>query len=295
MKQLSVNVRPLVSKIQIILEKLAEARLASKYRVIFKGEGLEFEDYRVYTENDDSSRIDWKASMRANKTLIKEYIEERDLDINILLDTSSSMVFGSTEKLKNEFAAEVVAALSYIIIKTGDCPGLYMFNDEIVANLPPANNKHQYYFFLRKLVDTKNYGGKCNLSNALQHVINFAKKKGVLIVISDFFGLDPDWEHYLKTASAKFDTIAIMIRDPRDEVLPKDVGKVIVSDPFSGSEIIFDPDNIADEYEEYAKQQKALIKHKIMSSRAQLMEVRTDKDFIKEFLLFFQGRERELT
>ena len=114
MKRLEINAVPLIKKMEFVLEKLAEARLVSRYRRIFKGKGLEFLDFRAYTEQDDSKRIDWKPSVKANKLLIKEFKEERDLDVYFLVDCSSSMVFGSTKKLKNEYAAEIVAALTHI-------------------------------------------------------------------------------------------------------------------------------------------------------------------------------------
>ena len=76
MKELKVNSQTLLVKLEGILDKLAEARIMSKYRRIFKGKGLEFLDYRPYTEQDDSLRIDWKATVRANKLLIREYKEE---------------------------------------------------------------------------------------------------------------------------------------------------------------------------------------------------------------------------
>jgi len=294
MKQLSVNVRPLVSKIQIILEKLAEARLASKYRIIFKGEGLEFEDYRVYTENDDSSRIDWKASMRANKTLIKEYIEERDLDINILVDTSSSMVFGSTEKLKNEYAAEFVAALSHLIIQTGDKPGLFMFADTIRKKIPAANTDNQFYLILKDLINPENYGGHCHLNEAVKQIMSTTRKRGVLIIVSDFIGLEENWFESLKISSQKFDIIGVMIQDPRDQVLPKGIGKILISDPFSNQELLVDPDMIGDEYEEYTTKQKEKVMHAFRSVNADFLDLTTDKSFIIPLLHLLERREREL-
>jgi len=293
-KELEIDVKPLIRKLEAAIRKLTEGRIMSRYRRVFKGKGLEFEDFRVYKEDDDSGRIDWKASMRSSKLLIREYKEERDLDIYFLVDVSSSMVFGSTKKLKNEYAAELVAVLSYFILNSRDNVGLFMFNGEVVKKIFPANKRDQYYLILKNLVDAKLYGGGCNLTNAIELITNSTKKKSVVIIVSDFLGLkDDSWIESIKIASVKFDLIGFMIRDPRDEKLPRNVGKVIISDPFSNKEVLIDPDEIGDEYESYTKQQRENVKKIFTRFGADLIEMHTDEDFIKPLLMFLKGRERK--
>lgn len=295
-KEISVQVRPFIKKMQLIMQKTAEARLMSRYRAIFKGKGLEFEDFRTYnSEEDDVSRIDWKASTRANKILIRQFKEERDLDIIILLDVSASMVFGSTNKLKCEFAAELAGALSYVIIETGDKPGLFMFSDKIVKKIPPASSRDQYYMMLKAMIDPKYYGGRgCDLEAAISFIMTYTSRRGVLVVISDFFGLKKGWGDALKIASAKFDVICMMIRDVRDEVIPKGVGKIFLADPFSSKEILVDPDLLYKEYEEFAKKQIEHIKHICIVNNADFLELKVGDDFVKPILTLLKRREREL-
>ena len=73
------------------------------YRIIFRGKGLEFDKFRDYSPDEDASNIDWKASLRANKLTARQYIEERNLNIVFVFDVSESMIFGSLDKLKNEY------------------------------------------------------------------------------------------------------------------------------------------------------------------------------------------------
>ena len=103
MKELKVDLKPLLKKLEGFMQagKVESTSLGS-YRSVFKGEGSEFIGYKVYTPDDDASLIDWKASMKANKLLVKEFIEERNLDIFFLIDASSSMTLGSIDKLKCE-------------------------------------------------------------------------------------------------------------------------------------------------------------------------------------------------
>ena len=89
----------------IIAKKFVNSGFLGSYTSFFRGRGLEFENYRSYTESDDASFIDWKASLRSNNLLVKEYVEERALNVFLLIDVSSKMFFSSTQKLKNEYAA----------------------------------------------------------------------------------------------------------------------------------------------------------------------------------------------
>lgn len=295
-KEIIVEVRPFIKKMQLIMQKTAEARLMSRYRAIFKGKGLEFEDFRTYSsEEDDATRIDWKASTRANKLLIRQFKEERDLDIIILLDVSASMVFGSTKKLKSEFAAELAGALTYVIIETGDRPGLFMFSDKIVKKIPPASSRDQYYMILKAMIDPKYYGGKgCDIESAISFLMTYTSRRGVLVIISDFFGLKEGWTQGLKIASAKFDVICMMVRDVRDEILPRGVGKIMLLDPFSNKELLVDPDLIYKDYQEYAKKQRDYIKHVCIVNNADFLELRVGDDFVKPILTLLKRREREL-
>ena len=99
------------------------------YKILFRGKGLEFESYREYSPEDDAEEIDWKASMRGGKILVKRYIEERDLGIVFMIDVSENMVLGSHEKLKCEYAAELIGALAHLILNSNDKIGFMFFSD----------------------------------------------------------------------------------------------------------------------------------------------------------------------
>ena len=98
---------------------------------MFRGKGLEFDGYRDFSPDDDAQDIDWKASSRSGRTIVKRYKEERDLKIMFLVDVGDNMVFGSTPKLKCEYATELTAAFSHILVNTNDKIGFILFGDEI--------------------------------------------------------------------------------------------------------------------------------------------------------------------
>jgi len=93
MAKLRVSLTPAIGKLEVVTKSLVNTKVIGRYKSVFKGRGLEFADYRDYTQNDDASLIDWKASARANKTLVKEFVEERNLNVFLLIDVIYSIVF----------------------------------------------------------------------------------------------------------------------------------------------------------------------------------------------------------
>ncbi len=295
-KKLRVDVVSLIKKIEIILRMLVDTQLISRYRSVFKGKGLEFEDYRAYTTQDDASRIDWKASTRSNQILVKLFKEERELDVYILVDTSSSMIFGSTEKLKMEYAAEVAAAFAFLVIEAGDKAGLLMFNDKVVKIIPTSVGKKHFQIILNSIVNPNLYGGGYDLQKALNFVMKVSKKKGLMIIISDFIGLKQGWEKALRLASVKFDVIGVMIRDPRDEYMPEeDAGQFIIQDPYSESSLLIDPKKIIEEYREHVKREEDMLHKAFLESNADLVKLSTKEPFIKPFVEYFIMRKTRIT
>ncbi len=291
MRELKIDLTKGIKQLEIITKGLVTTKMVGQYKSVFKGKGLEFADYREYAPDDDAAMIDWKASSRANKILVKEYMEERDVEIFFLIDTSSSMVFGSTEKLKNEYAAELAASLSFVMLQAGDSVGLALFNDGVVAKYPPAHGKDQFYIISKSLVNPKFYGHGFNFEEALKFLIGYLDERTVVIVISDFVGLKGDWQKYLKICAKKFDMISVMVRDPRDRTLPDEKKRVIIQDPYSDKQLVVVPSEIKREYESYILQQEREIKEQFEKSESDVITLSTDKPFAPPLVNFFRKRQ----
>lgn len=293
MKRLRIDVVSLVKELEIVIKMLINTKILSRYRSVYRGRGLEFEDYRVYTPQDDASRIDWKASVRANETLIKLFREERNLKVYVLLQTSSSMVFGSTKQLKLEYAAVLAAAFAYLVLEANDKAGLVMFNDKIVKFIPPSGGKKHFYILLNSLVNAELYGGGYDLQKAVNFVMKTSTERGLMIIISDFIGFKGEWEKTLRTASTKFDIICVMVRDPRDEVMPEeDVGQVVVQDPYSSENLLISPKKISEEYKKFVKAEEDRIDNTFLKGRLDLLKISTAEPFIKPLVGFFLVRRK---
>ena len=127
--------------------------------------------------------------------------------------------------------------------------------------------------------------------NAMNFMINSAREKSLLFIVSDFIGLKEGWKETLKLASGRFDVIGVMVRDPRDRELPRGVGQIVISDPFSGRTMLIDPDEIGDEYERYARMDEERVRKGFMNNNADFIELVTDESFVKPIVNFFKRRE----
>ncbi len=293
-KELKLDLSESIKRLKIMTNQILNTRIVGGYKSVFRGHGLEFEDYRKYTPNDDAATIDWKASVRSKQLLVREFAEERNLNVYFLIDVSSSMVYGSTEKLKMEYAGELVAALSFVVLNVGDSVGFALFNDKIIKNVPPAQGLMQYNDIVKTLVDPKCYGGKYDLIEALKLTLAFLKQASIVIIISDFIGLKNDWEKYIKIVSKKFDLIGIMIKDPRDRILPEYDGQVILEDPFSDKQILVRPEVIGPTYKNYVIKQEQNIKNTFLKADADFIELTTDQSFVKPITSLFTKRMQRM-
>ncbi len=292
MKALELELPAEIKRLEILVKTLVTSKFIGNYRSVFRGRGLEFESYREYTPEDDSRLIDWKASARTNKVLIKELKEERNLDVTFLLDTSSKMLFGSTDKLKSQYATELIASLAYAILKANDNVSLITFNDKNIKIIPLANGEKQFYKIAKVLLDNNNYGNSFNLKDALNFALYNAKKESLLVIVSDFINPGKDWQYLLKVASQKFDVIALMIRDPRDRELPENY-KITLESPETGRRIIVDTSVIKDKYSKYVNEEEEYVKQEFIKASSDFAEIITDKPFLEPLIELFGRRKKK--
>jgi len=291
MKKLKLELKDLTSRLDLATKKSFTSSLSGNYKTAYKGQGLEFYGFRKYTPVDDSSDIDWKASLRVNDLLMREYMEERNLNVFFLLDVSNTMLFGSGNKLKAQYAAELVASMAQVIIHSSDALGLCMMGDKIKKSFLPTSGEPQYYQILRSLVDLNLYEGRFDLLKGLKEYTFVLPQGTLFFIISDFIGVKgKEWIDYLRISCKKLDVIAVMVRDIRGRTLPEDVGEIVLESPFSNRRKIIDPKKIKDQYEMYTKQQEKKIETVFKEAGAEFMTFTTDMDFVKPMIKMFKKR-----
>ena len=289
-KFFKVDLIPAIRRLEIISKGLVNTRIMGGYLSVFKGRGLEFAGYTPYDPDVDSRSIDWKATARTGDILMREYTQERDINVFFVVDASSNMLFGSTDKLKIEYAIELIAGLSHAALESGDRVGFALISDKVVKKLRPDKGKKQFYIISRSLLDVNAYGGTFNFKEASSFIKNFIQETTVVIIISDFANFKQEYEGELKLISKKFDVIGIMIKDPRDRSLPEDAGQVVISDSSGKKSMVIETKLIKEAYEKEVKEQEKKVKDMFLTSGADFIDIETDESYVKPIINLFRTR-----
>jgi uncharacterized protein (DUF58 family) len=291
-KELQVDIVPQIRRMEIFARRrVLSQTIEGSWVTRFKGRGIEFAGYRSYEYGDDASLIDWRASLRSKSTLVKEFEVYKNFNVFFLLDVSNSMLFSSTDKLKCEFAAELLYSMATAILKAGDSVGMAMFNDHIFARIPPNIGVSVQYRLVSELTNPENYGGKIDFNKVIRQTMSFLSMKSVVIIMSDFLGMPEKWGRYINMMSTNYDVIGIMIRDPRDRSLPKNVGQYMLKDPYSNKNIYIDVNQFSEKYEEFVKKEEEYIKNVFTKAKGGFVVLQTDQDYVEPLLKFFKRRE----
>ncbi len=291
MRKIDVDEEELREKIKIFFgKKVTQSLFSNKYMSVFKGKGLEFESFKDYVVGDDADRIDWKASKRANKLLIRQYTTEKEIDVLFMFDIGSSMYFSSSEKLKVEYAIELIITLSFLAMSAGSKVGLLMFSDDIVKLIKFGSGPKQDFAISKVLLNPKNYpGGNSNIKKAYRISRNFLSKNTIIFIISDFLNFDKDWKETISIMSFKYDIIGVMVRDKVDKKIPKQ-GFLRVISPDSKEELIINTNKAAEKYNELMKKNEEEINHFFLNHKTDFLSLVTDHEFFHPLISFLKRR-----
>lgn len=293
LRDLKVDLTPGLKKLDVFSRRdILSRTMGGEWSTTLKGRGIEFAGFREYSYGDDASLIDWKASLRSKSILIREFEDFKNFTVFILFDISDTMLFSSHEKLKCEFAAELIYVLADAINQAGDAVGMAMFNDTLINTILPNIGAEVIRNIKMNLLDKNNYGGNFDLKKALLMTRSYLSSKAVIIIVSDFIGMDSGWEQYIQMLSGDFELIAFMVRDPRDRELPDSGGQFMVKNPLTGQNLYIDVSQYAKLYSETVKKRELYIRNMFMKHNGDFLLIDTSIDYMDSILKFFQRRSK---
>ncbi|KAF1083554.1 MAG: hypothetical protein GQF41_0332 [Candidatus Rifleibacterium amylolyticum] len=227
-----------VRRIEIKTRHLVDSLYAGGYRSVFKGRGIEFAGIREYYRGDEFRSIDWKVSARSGKLHVREHIEERELQVVVALDLSASMAFGSGSREKRESAVEFAAAICLAAERSNDRAGVCLFTDEVEKFVHPAKGRTHILRLIRELLYFIPQHRGTDLKAPLDYLNMTLSRRSVVFLVTDALRIG-SIERELRIAAARHDFILVLVRDPRERMLP-DVGLVEITDPETGEEMVID-------------------------------------------------------
>ncbi|MBQ0050690.1 MAG: DUF58 domain-containing protein, partial [Treponema sp.] len=212
------------SQLRISALSLAENLKNGNFKSIFRGQGIEFSDVREYLPGDNVRSIDWNVTARMGRPYIKQYDEDRELNVFIILDCSASMQAGSKGTTRSETATEAAALLLLAANHNAGATGAVFFDGAIKFSCPPRPGSKNAMMILSKLDKLEENNGEFEstngsvLENAIAGAAKILKKRSLVFILSDF--RSSKWEKPFARLAEKNDVIAMRITDPTDSELP---------------------------------------------------------------------------
>ena len=229
-----------IKKLEITTKYLVDDLLTGNYHSLFKGQGIEFSELREYRSGDDIRSIDWNVTARYNQPYVKEFVEERSLEVYFILDLSNSSSFGNKIS-KERKSLEIVASLMFAALRNNDNIGIFLYTENIEKYIPARKGKNHVLNILRSIITFQPKSKTTNLKTTLAQISQILKKRCILFIVSDFF----DSSEYLiplKILRKRHDIILIKITDLREHEFPK-IGLIELEDKETGEQILVDTSN----------------------------------------------------
>lgn len=268
-----------VRDLEIKAKRLSRESFSGEYHASFKGQGLDFEDYRQYQHGDETRFIDWKVTARMNEPYIRTFREERELSVMLAVDVSGSNRYGSGRLSKKQLAARIAAVLAFCAKHNGDKVGLLLFTDKKELYLPPAKGTKHVLRIIREILGFVPEGKATSISNACDFLNKALRRKSLVFFLSDF--MDHDFSKKLGSLSKQHETIAVRVYDPVEENLPM-VGKVYLTDPETGFQTMVNTNNanVRMGYSKLNKRRLEGIQRLFNQYDIASMDAATDDDFL---------------
>ena len=253
-----------VRRVEVRTNRLVNDMMGGAYLSHFKGRGMDFEELREYIPGDDVRAIDWNVTRRMGRPFVKRFREERELAAVLAVDVSGSSAFGSGEKNKREFVAEIAATLASSATRNGDKVALLLFTDEVELYIPPRKGKRHILRIVREMLVHEPRSRGTNITLALMFLNQVLRRRSIVFLLTDFLhstathprpsssssssnkkneeeerergrgGLNTrDVIQELGLTNTRHDLVCLHLHDPRESELP-DAGLVTIEDAETG-------------------------------------------------------------
>ena len=274
--------------------------LSGRYASRLRGRGLNFEEIRRYLPGDDIRTMDWKVTARTRSPHVRVYTEEKDRAILLVVDQRINMFFGTRDKLKSVTAAELAALGAWRAVAVGDRIGAVIFNDVELFDIRPQRSHKTVMSILGNVVqmnhalraDTPVEPNAGMLNRALEKALQLVSHDGLIVMISDFFGVNEQTERLTARIAEHNDVLALLVHDPI-RLQPAEE-RVTVSDGSLQMEIDFADKHVREKLAENYREEQEHITRFLNRLAAPLLMVSNQGDVVDQIrrLLGVPGRAR---
>jgi len=280
-----------VKNLEIKTKNLVEGMESGAFRSRFRGGGIEFSEVREYAAGDDARRIDWNVSARYNDLFVKEFVEEKELNVYVIIDLSASNDFGFL-KSKKELGFEVAASLMFSALKNNDRVGMGLFTDTLEKFIPAKKGKKHMMQILQNLLDYSPKSTKTDILKSLSQLETNLKRRSVVFIVSDF--ISDSFVKPLKFLKFKHQIVLVNISDIKENKIPE-IGNVYLEDAESGEQVLVNTSdkNFQEQYSILLKNNKEKNEYELKKLGIDFLNLSNEEPFDVTFNRYIRNRRRK--
>lgn len=295
-KVASAETREILRRLELDVTRRLDGLLHGDHRGLVPGHGTELGETREYAPGDDVRRIDWNVSARLSEPHIRQTIAERELESWVIVDRSPRLDFGTARAEKRDLALAATAAVGFLTNRDGNRLGAMLVGRGELETIPAKGSRKHLMRILHTLAESPrgDGGGVTDLGTAMKRLGVVARRRGLVVVISDF-RVTEGWEDAMRVLAKKQDVLAIEVLDPRELELPN-VGLLTIADPATGQirEVATNKAAVRDRYAAAAAQRRAELSSSFRSMGVDHLVLRTDTEWLTDVVRFIGARKQRL-
>ena len=270
---------------------IVEGYIIGYHRSPYHGFSVEFAEHKAYGAGDEIRHIDWRLYGKTDRLYVKRYQEETNLRTNIILDTSSSMIYKSKQVSKLQYANSLTAALSYLMINQQDAAGLIKFSNKIDCFIQPKSKPSHLNILLNQLNDIET-GSDTKIEMVLHQMADRINKRGLIILISDLLDDPNEIIKGLKHFRHKNQEVIVFHLLDRKEVNLDFNSRTKFIDMETKLEINTEPWEIRDSYKKLMKKMQSFYKRMCNKNLIDYIPIYTDQNLDLSLTEYLKKRKK---
>src|SRR2546423_3976046 len=278
-----------IGNLELLARTVVEGFINGMHREQFLGASIDFAEHRGYVAGDDIRRVDWRLFARTDRYYVKQYEADTNTNLSVLLDISRSMKFESRGVSKIDYGCYVGACLAYLAQRQRDRVGCITFDSDIVSHIPPSA---KHFNVVLQTLDRSKPERPGNLAVPLNKMAEHFKRRGILVLISDFYE-EPDaiLEAIKPLKFLGNDLIVFHVLDPAEIDFGFDDASSF-EDLESGEQIPVVPESLRDEYRAMIRAHIGALTTKFSEHRIDYTLLNTAEPLDRALFSYLSSRER---
>lgn len=279
-------------QLELLITRKLDGLLHGDHLGLVPAGGSEPGDGRLYAHGDDVRRMDWNLTARLGTPHVRTTIADRELETWLVVDNTASLDFGTAECEKRDLALAAAAAFAFLTARHGNRVAGMFFGPDGTTVVPPRSGREAALALLHRVEQRPRSGeGAVTLADALRRVRLTARRRGLIVVITDLID-DSPWPRELRALALRHEVVVVDVRDPRESELPP-VGLLMLVDPETGERLeVHTSKRLRERFAEAAATQSETNARAVRAAGAAHLMLSTDRDWLMDIVRFVVGRRR---